>query len=84
MSTKLQEHCYTFGDLNIINRRTPDGRTHKWTVLCDGCSKEIEFKFRRPKVWEAECLHCKTMVTITPWEYSILKPMDFQRIMGAQ
>jgi hypothetical protein len=84
MTKTIVEHVYTFGDLNIVNRRSPNGRTHVWAVKCDGCCEEIVFKFRQPKIWEASCPRCKIMITITPWEYSILKPMDFQRIMGAQ
>lgn len=84
MNVEALPNVYTFGDLNISSRRVHNGRKTKWAVLCEGCCKEIEFKHKTLKLWEAECNSCKMIYTITPWEYSILKPMDFQKIMGAQ
>ena len=84
MNIEEMPDVYTFGDLNIVSRKASRGTARNWFVLCDGCCQEIKFNFRQPKIWEAECHKCRITYTITPWEYSILKPEDFQRIMGAQ
>jgi len=79
----FDDHVYTFGDLNIVSRVIHSPKpVYQWFVLCDGCCERIPFHLRRPKIWEAECTKCKIMYTVTPWEYSILKPEDFTKIMG--
>lgn len=79
----FSDNVYTFGDLNIVSRVIGTARpVYRWYVLCEGCCERIPFQMRKPKIWEATCGKCKMIYTITPWEYSILKPSDFTKIMG--
>jgi len=81
--SQFVDNVYTFGDLNIVSRVIGKERpVYRWYVLCEGCCERIPFSLRKPKIWEADCPKCRITYTITPWEYSILKPQDFTKIMG--